>query len=661
MTAAALGFLVRWVQLLVAVALVGVSSLPLLAGRSEHPTAQAWQARTLGWTRELAVLGLLSGVVALAWQAVYLSGRPAAAVEWTSLRQVLLETRAGHVWLVRQGLLLLLAAFSAGRLATEHPVDWLAARGEAATLAAAALVLTAASSHAAAVTPGALGVMVNDGVHLLAAGLWIGGLLPLVALLRAAGREVGADARPYAVLAARRFSRLALAALIVLGISGLGNAAVHVGSVPALIGTRYGQFLIVKLAILLPILGLALVNRRRLLPALSGEGATVGRPAMRRLAAFVGAEAGLALALFAVVAAMNTTPPARHETPLWPLSFRLTLSPLPSAAGPGIRALIGSQLALLGLVALLAALVVVRRRPAMLAAAAALLVTGLGLLVPPLLVEAYPTTYVRSAVPYTAVSLAHGRARYHAYCASCHGPTAAPDGAVGTVPGGRLTDLRFDRLARTTAGDLYWWITHGLPQAGMPALAAQLGEEARWDLVNLVRALGAANAARAMGATVEPGRAWLVAPDFTFGVGPMPPRTLRDYRGSRLVVLVLYSLPGSRPRLAQLAQQYERFVGLGAEVIAVPRDADPRAIRRLGAQPWILFPVVTAGAADIVTAYDLFGGGSHAEFLIDRQGFIRARWIARGQTRRDVDLLLAEIQRLNEEKAPAADADEHVH
>jgi peroxiredoxin len=195
----------------------------------------------------------------------------------------------------------------------------------------------------------------------------------------------------------------------------------------------------------------------------------------------------------------------------------------------------------------------------------------------------------------------------------------------------------------------------------MPGFGDRLGPQARWDLVNFLRALNGAEAARDMGPIVEPARPWLVAPDFTFGVGPMPQRTLRDYRGGRLVLLVLYSLPASRPRLERLAQQYELLVVLGTEVIAVPVDADPRAIRRIGAEPRILFPVVTEGAEAIVTAYGLFGSGAHAEFLIDRQGFIRARWIARGETRRDMNLLLAEIQQLNEERAPTAGADEHVH
>ena len=47
----------------------------------------------------------------------------------------------------------------------------------------------------------------------------------------------------------------------------------------------------------------------------------------------------------------------------------------------------------------------------------------------------------------------------------------------------------------------------------------------------------------------------------------------------------------------------------------------------LGASPPVLFPVVTDGNEDIIATYRLFApGATHAEFLIDRQGYIRAIW-----------------------------------
>src|SRR5207248_654451 len=86
------------------------------------------------------------------------------------------------------------------------------------------------------------------------------------------------------------------------------------------------------------------------------------------------------------------------------------------------------------------------------------------------------------------------------------------------------------------------------------------------------------------------------------GDGPAA-RALRDYRGARIVLVVVYTLPASRPRLAELAARYETLSPLGVEIIAVPADGAPDAIKRLGAESRIFFPVVTDGAPEIVRTY----------------------------------------------------------
>jgi putative copper resistance protein D len=657
----ALGLAVRWVHLASSVFLVGASALILLAGPTDRPTALRWEQRLLGRARALVALALVSGVALLLFQTALLEGRPAAAFESASIGRVLFETQGGRVWLVRHGLLLLLAALLAVRWNVERRGDWRAARGEAVLLGAVALVLVGAAGHAAAVEPGTLLAIGVDGVHLLASGVWVGGLLPLALLLRAAAREAGADARPYAVVVARRFSRWALVSVLLLAVSGVANAATHVGSAAGLVGTAYGRLLLVKLALLVPIFGLAGVNRRIHLPQLSGDGATVGRPAMRHLARFVVLEASLALVLLAVVATMSVTPPARHEAPTWPFSFRLSLAALEDAPALATRALVGSQVAVLGAVGILASLLLRTWRLPLAGGAAVVLAFGAALALPPLAIDAYPTTYLRPAVPYQAASIATGAALYRTNCATCHGATGAGDGPGGVRFPRPPADLRAPHTAQHTAGDLFWWLTHGIPRSEMPAFGARLTEEERWDLINFLRALSSGYAARGLGPVVGTERAWLVAPDVEFTVGPTPPRTLREYRGRRIVLLVFYALPGSRPRMAQLADHYEALATLGAEVIAVPADGAPDAIRRLGADPRVLFPVVTDGAAEILAAYRLFAGPAHAELLIDRQGYVRTIARGGGPAAAEFNALLAEIQQLNEEKAPAPAPEEHVH
>jgi peroxiredoxin len=196
----------------------------------------------------------------------------------------------------------------------------------------------------------------------------------------------------------------------------------------------------------------------------------------------------------------------------------------------------------------------------------------------------------------------------------------------------------------------------------MPDFGSRLGDAERWHVINFLRAFGAASDARRIGMEVEPDRAWLAAPDFTISVGPLTPRTLRDYRGQRMVLLVLYDLSQSRTRMAELARHYGTLSVLRVEVVAVPPRASPSAIAELGASPPVLFPVVTDGNEDIVATYRLFTPGeAHAELLIDRQGYIRAIWRSDETGMPDATAVQAQVERLNEEKAPPPLPDDHVH
>jgi putative copper resistance protein D len=637
---------VLWVHLASSVLPMGAFFMLVLAGYSRISTARQWDQTVVAWSRLLVLVAIGSGIGWLLLRTAGFENRLQAALEPRAVWHAVLDTWPGLVWLARHGLLVVLTAFLAMRANVADKRDWIAARGEALALAALALVLMSGSSHAAAITPGTALAVAVDATHLLGTGVWVGALMPLALLLRAASRGAGADARPYAVRAARRFSGAALIAMLLLMASGVMNALVQIESLAALVGTTHGRLLLAKLAVLVPILGLALMNRTRILPALSGS---AGRAAMRRLAAFVGVEAGLALVLLALAGAMTLSTPARHDPPVWPFPFRLSLEILTDVPATRWRAWLGSQLAVVGLVVLIASFLVSRPRALMRAGALALVATGAGVGLLPLVVDAYPTTYRRPPLTYHATSIASGMAVYREHCAACHGATGAGGETSAPPP------LTSPSTSRRHAGELFWLVTHGIPQRGMPGFAERLGEAQRWDVINFIRALGAAEGSKTLEGQVELDRAWLVAPDVSISVGPLAPGVLRDYRGRRMVLLVLYTLPASRPRLIELARTYDVLSVTGVEVIAVPTHRAADAIRELGASPPVLFPVVTDGERDIVATYGMFAPGAHAEFLIDRQGYIRAIWRAGGGG------IQAQVEKLNEEKAPAPFPDDHVH
>ncbi len=670
----ALGVAIRTLSTGAGLLMVGVLVMSLLAGPSDKPTARAWQRRLAASTRWLAVLLLLSGVAALGWQVTVVTGRADSIVRGEAWFRLLGATQYGTVWLLRHALLLLMAALVLLRGSEDSRADWLAWRTEAAILAALGIGLAAWAGHAVGVDPGrALPVLVNA-AHLIGVGGWLGALPALALLLRAASREEGADARPFAVIATRRFSSWALAVMVLIVVTGVWNAWNEVGGVPGLVGTDYGRLVLLKVALLIPVLALAGWNRQSLLPRLSGDGSTMGRPAMRRLAGFVAIETVVGLALVLVAAVLAVTPPGRHETPLWPFNFRLAPDVTWSFPGVKTQVLIGSQIVLVGLLALVAGCLMRRGRSLWLAGAAVLLVAGAQQALPPLAVDAYPTTYRRSSVPYAAGSIAHGEELYRAHCASCHGVGGRGDGPAGAGLTPRPADLTAPHTNDHTAGDMFWWLTHGLKQA-MPAFGATLSEDDRWDLINFVRALSAGESARRLSYLDEPERPRLVAPDFTFATGPAR-ASLKDYRGRQPVLLVLFTLPSSRPRLVQLADAFGELRSFNAAIIGVPMDGEEKILTRIGASPRILFPVATEGASDIVSTYRLFRRTlapegalpdppmpTHMEFLIDRSGYLRARWIpgGTGPGWSEIKTLVAEIQALNQEPAPAAPPDEHVH
>jgi putative copper export protein/mono/diheme cytochrome c family protein/peroxiredoxin len=670
----ALGVGIRAISTGAGLLIVGVLVMSLLAGRSDKPTARAWQRRLAICTRGLVILLLLSGGAALGWQVTVVTGRADSIASGAAWLRLLGGTQYGTVWLLRHALLLLMAALVLLQEGETARADWLAWRIEAGILAALGAGLAAWAGHAVSVDPGsALPVLVNA-VHLIGVGAWFGALPALALLLRVASREDGADARPFAVIATRRFSAWALAVMTLIVVTGVWNTWNEVGGVPALVGTAYGRLVLLKVALLLPVLALAAWNRQSLLPRLGGDGATVGRPAMRSLAGFVAIEAILGMVLVVVAAVLAVTPPGRHETPLWPFTFRLAPEVTWNFPGVKTQVLIGSQIVLVGVLALVAGCLMRRGRALWLAGAAVLLVAGAQQALPPLAVDAYPTTYLRSSVPYAAASIARGQELYRTHCASCHGVGGRGDGpaAAGLLP--RPADLTAPHTNDHTAGDMFWWLTHGMKKV-MPGFGATLSEDERWDLINFLRALSAGEAARRLTDVDEPERPRLVAPDFTFATGPAQ-ANLKDYRGRQPVLLVLFTLPSSRARLVQLADAFGELRSFNAAIIAVPMDGEEKILSRIGASPRILFPVATEGAADIVSTYGLFRRTrapegalpdppmpTHMEFLIDRSGYLRARWIPGGARPgwSDVKTLIAEIQALNQEPAPAAPPDEHVH
>ena len=104
------------------------------------------------------------------------------------------------------------------------------------------------AGHGAA-TPGAAGDLhlAADFFHLIAAGLWLGTLPPLILLLAEARRTRDAVWESIAAAATQRYSALAIASVAILLAAGAVNTWFVAGTVPALVGTAYGRLLLTKI------------------------------------------------------------------------------------------------------------------------------------------------------------------------------------------------------------------------------------------------------------------------------------------------------------------------------------------------------------------------------------------------------------------------------
>jgi putative copper export protein len=140
-----------------------------------------------------------------------------------------------------------------------------------------------------------------EAVHVLAAGLWLGGLPALFLALR----RLPAAAHP-ALL--RRFGRLGYGAVLAIALSGLLQAVFLLGAWQRLWSTEYGHAMVVKTVLFALALVLAAENRFLHLPRLEA-GRRAGKQTQRQLAASLAQEALLGLLLILAAAWLASLPP----------------------------------------------------------------------------------------------------------------------------------------------------------------------------------------------------------------------------------------------------------------------------------------------------------------------------------------------------------------
>jgi glucose/arabinose dehydrogenase len=149
-----------------------------------------------------------------------------------------------------------------------------------------------------------------------------------------------------------------------------------------------------------------------------------------------------------------------------------------------------------------------------------------------------------------------GKTVYARNCLSCHGKTGQGTGNVPSLVDGKLKGV--------TAGEMFWFVTKGDTDSGMPSWAF-LPEEKRWQVVTYVELLAAGKASPAASAAPAP----MASASTLKDPPPHPPFT--DFR---------YESPGATRKItvADLPAPYAtKSAENGPELVARPENVWPQA------------------------------------------------------------------------------------
>jgi putative copper export protein/mono/diheme cytochrome c family protein len=536
--------------------------------------------------------GLILGMAWLLIETVAIAGTDDIETTLQALPVVAWQTQFGQ-WLLLRGVALLIV------LPLLRPRR--ARIIIAAVLTGLALGVQPMLGHAGAIGGNVEVTLVGSEImHLLAAGAWLGGLLPLFI-------TIGRLPHKAAATACRGFTPVGLSATVVLAGTAVLQVTELMGGMPGLFGTGYGHVALLKLGLFGVLLGLAALNRLALTDRLAGSAPDAARLHMR---VSIAIETVLGLAVVVTAGFLATHAPGTHEEPVWPFAWRPSLVVL---SEPELRNEVIEALVALGAAGVIAVVGVIWRLVRWQALALAVVIAGLAIPhLDLLLVEAFPTSFFTSPTEFAATAIAHGAKLYAANCVACHGADGHGDGPAGKSLPIHPADLTAQHLWAHNDGEMFWYLTHGFdaPEGGlsMPGFETTLSSEARWDLIDYLRAHNA-------GATVPATGAWshtVQVPQFDATCADGHAVDLDDLRG-RVLRIIALSGDDATARVPPAPT--------GVTTILLARNhmaaRDPAACVASEPQTWTAFAILL-GVPDDALAGE--------QVLVDRNGWLRTHW-----------------------------------
>ena len=280
----------RAIHLASLMAIFGTSAFAALLQR-----AGLWEARPRS-NRALGMAAFVALVTAIVWFcliACQMSGSSQGSIDPAVLRLAATDTRFGQIFVGRTNGLAALSLLCALETRSQSFA--------VAVLAGLLLASLAPVSHAAAggdnvLTMGA----VSDGVHLLAGGFWLGGLVVLASLVARYRSRAAELVGPLGV-----FSSWGGFVVALLVLTGVTNLLLIMPLSAMSLHNFYFDLLLTKIGLAAAMVALAALNRWRFAPALAGRGAK----AVRYLAYSIGVETAFAFTVVGIVGYLGTIAP----------------------------------------------------------------------------------------------------------------------------------------------------------------------------------------------------------------------------------------------------------------------------------------------------------------------------------------------------------------
>jgi len=298
----------RFLHYVAVLSLFGVALFPLYIFRGRLSSFAEDEPKLAAWMRWLllcaVLVALVSGVAWFEFTTGMMADGASAMMQPSVLMTMMMGTDFGPLWAARLILLLgiagLLIRWPSKLTLSLVPL-----------LAALALASLAGTGHARA-TQGIAGIghIASDALHLIASGLWLGGLWPLGAVIVASFRCTAKKQEELGIgEILRRFSSVATVAVLVLVATGVLNSWFLVGSPFALFSSLYGELLFAKIILFVFMALLASANRFWITPHLKVAGSPSSEIWLSRLRWRVIAEHTLGLAVLALVSYLGTLQP----------------------------------------------------------------------------------------------------------------------------------------------------------------------------------------------------------------------------------------------------------------------------------------------------------------------------------------------------------------